>query len=207
MECQKINITPKVLSNFRSFSYFPREGKSFFAVFWFSPVREICFSLFFDFPPWGKVVFRCFLIFPREGNLFFSVFWFSPVRESRFSLFSCFPSWGKVDFRCFSFIVPLRKPLFRCFLFIVPLRKPLFLVFRSSYPYESFFFSFSVHRTPTKASFCRFSLIVPRIWVVFRKNWWLYPVYRQFFPKSEEKTISLLWNEFWNGLFLLVCFR
>lgn len=34
MECQKMNITPKViLSNFRSFSYFPREGKSFFAVF------------------------------------------------------------------------------------------------------------------------------------------------------------------------------
>ena len=180
MECQKMNITPKViLSNFRSFPI--------------SPVRESCSSLFLDFPPWGKSGFRCFLIFPREGNLFSADFLFSPVRESRFlPIFACRTP---------------TKTAFSRFSFIVPLRKPLFLVFRSSYPYESLLFSFFVHRIPTKASFSRFSFIVSRIWVVFRKNWWLCPVYRQFFPKSEEKTISLLRNEFWNGLFLLVCFR
>ena len=64
MECQKMNITPKViLSNFRSFPI--------------SPVRESRFSLFFDFP--------------REGNLFSADFLFSPVRESRFSLIFDFP--------------------------------------------------------------------------------------------------------------------
>ena len=61
MECQKMNITPKViLSNFRGFPI--------------SPVRESRFSLIFDFPPRGKAVFNCFLIFPREGKSFFADF-------------------------------------------------------------------------------------------------------------------------------------
>ena len=79
------------------------------------------------------------------------------------------------------FILPnIGKAVFRRFSFIVPLRKPPFPVFRSSYPYESFFFPFFVHRTPTKASFCHFSFVVPLrklLFVNFRSS---YP-YESFF--------------------------
>ena len=72
--------------DFRCFLVFPRGGKPFFAVFWFSPVRESWFSPFSCFPPWGKDDFRWFLIFPREGKMIFADFLFSPVRESWFLL-------------------------------------------------------------------------------------------------------------------------
>ena len=102
MECQKMNITPKViLSNFRSF-----------------PI--------------------------------------SPVRESRFSLFFVHRTPTKASFCRFSFIVPLRK---------LP-----FAVFRSSYPYESFFFPFFVHRTPYLDNFSRKLMIYSRIWTDFPEN-------------------------------------
>ena len=148
-----MNITPKViLSNFRSFPI--------------SPVRESRFSLFFDFPPWGKSGFRCFLIFPHEGRPFSAVFLFSLVRESRFSLFSVHRT----------------------------LRKPIFPVFRSSYPYESLFFLFFVHRTPTKAYFSRFPFIVPHIWTIFPENWWFTLVSGLIFPKTDDLLPYL--NEF-----------
>ena len=99
------------------FLFFPMLGKSIFAVFWFSPVRESRFSPISCFPPWGKADFHWFLVFP--------------VAERRFSLIFEFPSWGKASFCQFSFIVPLRKPPFANF--------------RSSYPYESFFFPFFIN--------------------------------------------------------------
>ena len=47
-------------SRFLLISCFPREGKPFFADFWFSLVRESRFSPIFDFPPWRKADFRRF---------------------------------------------------------------------------------------------------------------------------------------------------
>ena len=208
MECQKMNITPKViLSNFRSFPI--------------SPVRESHFSLISCFPPWGKAVFRCFLIFPREGRPFFAVFLFSLVKESRFSLFFVHRTPTKAYFSCFSSVVPLRKPIFPvfrpsypyeslfllffvrrtptkayffCFPFIVPLRKPLSAVFRPSYPYESLFFLFSVHRTPYLDNFSRKSTIYSRIWTDFLENRQFTIVSEQIFPKTDD-LLSYL-NEF-----------
>ena len=157
MECQKMNITPKViLSNFRSFPI--------------SPVRESCSSLFFDFPPWGKVVFRWFLVFPREGKPIFDDFLFSPVRESWFLLIFDFPPWGKADFNRF-FDFPSRGIIcFRRFLPVVPLRKLLFPVFRSSYPISGQFFPKIDDLLPYLSRFSRKSTIYSRIWMNFPKK-------------------------------------
>ena len=57
----------------------------------------------------------------------------------------CFPILGKLFLGIFSF---------------PNIGKAAFSVFRPSYPYESFFLVFSVHRTPTKVSFGYFSFIV-----------------------------------------------
>ena len=102
--------------------------------------------------------FRGFSSFRELGNAANGIFYSSQYWESRFSAFFDFPRGGK----------------------------PLFLVFRSSYPYESLLLPFFVHRTPTKASFCRFPFIVPRIWTIFLENWWFTPVAWQIFSKIDD---------------------
>ena len=79
--------------------------------------------------------FRVFSSFRELRNAANGIFNSSQYWENRFSLISCFPNVGKADFQ-------------------------RFLIFPRG---ESLLFSFFVHRTPTKASFCRFLSIVPRI--------------------------------------------
>ena len=133
--CVKMNWTPKVF--YLTFGVF-RLSESWemqpMAFFYSSQYWESRFSPIFCFPNVGKAVFRWFLLFPCEEKPIFANFWFSPVRESWFLPIFDFPPRGKADFRRFSFIV---------------------------HPYESLLFSFFARRTPTKASFCRFSFIVP----------------------------------------------
>ena len=127
-----------------------------------------------DFRPWPKSKKRrkrCFGHGRRVENNKSSI---SAVTETEKSLEIAFPTSWKQKTWCLSrirvvyfifcntLIVCLRgtKPCFLRFSSIVPLRKPLSSVFRSSYPYESLFFLFFVHRTPTKRDFSCFSLIV-----------------------------------------------
>ena len=102
------------------------------------------------------------------GKPFFADFLFSPVAERRFSLIFEFPPWRKADFRWF-LIFPRGG-------------KSLFANFRSSYPYESLLFPFFVHRTPTKASFSRFSPVVPLRKLLFANFRSSYPYESFFFP-------------------------
>ena len=93
--------------------------------------------------------FRGFSSFRELGNAANGIFYSSQYWENRFSPISCFPNVGKADF-CRFLIFPRGGKLF-------------FVDFYPSYPYESLFLLFFVHRTPTKASFCRFLSIAPRI--------------------------------------------
>ena len=89
----------------------------------------------------------------------------------------CLVKSGKVDFR--RFLVFTREG------------KSIFADFRSSYPYESLLFPFFVHRTPTKASFFRFSFVVPLrklLFPVFRSS---YPYESFFFPFFVHRTSYL----------------
>ena len=79
--------------------------------------------------------FRGFSSFQELGNAANGIFYSSQYWENCFSLISCFPNVGNADFQ-------------------------RFLIFPAG---ESLLFSFFVHRTPTKASFCRFLSIAPRI--------------------------------------------
>ena len=79
--------------------------------------------------------FRDFSPFQELGNAANGIFYSSQYWENRFSLISCFPNVGKADFQ-------------------------RFLIFPAG---GSLLFSFFVHRTPTKASFCCFLSIAPRI--------------------------------------------
>ena len=131
--CQNEPNPESQIKDFRGFSSFRELGNAANGIFYSSQCWENRFSPISCFPNVGKVDFRRFLIFPREGKPFFADFLFSPVRESRFSLISCFPRSGKA----------------------------IFANFWVSFVGESLLLPIFVHRTPTKASFCQFSFIVP----------------------------------------------
>ena len=80
--------------------------------------------------------FRDFSSFQELRNAANGIFYSSQYWENRFSLISCFPNVGKADFQRFLIFPRGGKADF-------------LLIF--------------VHRTPTKASFCRFLSIAPRI--------------------------------------------
>ena len=164
-------------------------GKLIFADFLFSLAGESCFSLIFEFPPWGKVVFRRILSFPRSGKAIFAEFYSSYPYES-------------LLFPFFARRTPT-KASFSRFLLVVPLRKSPFPVFRPSYPYESLFFPFSARRTPTKAYFFCFSSIVPRIWVVFSRKSMIQP-YMQIATSSFLSSTNYF-TLFTTKNFLFVC--
>ena len=96
----------------------------------------------------------------------------------------CFPPWGKADFRWF-LIFPREG-------------KAILIVFWFSLTGDNLFSPIFTRRTPTKASFCRFSFIVPRIWTDFRENWWFTPVSGQIFQEIDN-LLSYLNSIFWKS--------
>ena len=134
------------------------------------------------------------------GKLIFDDFLFSPVRESRFSMIFDFPPWGKADFRWFLIFPREGKPILIVFWFSLTGDKLVFADFYLSYPYESLFFSFFAHRTPTKASFCRFSFIVPLRKLLSPIFYRLYPVSEWFFAKIDDLLPYL--NSFFSKLII-----
>ena len=131
--CQNEPNPESQIKDFRGFSSFRELGNAANGIFYSSQCWENRFSPISCFPNVGKVDFRRFLI--------------SPVRESRFSPISCFPPWGKADFHWF-LVFPRSG-------------KAIFANFWVSFVGESLLLPIFVHRTPTKASFCQFSFIVP----------------------------------------------
>ena len=122
--------------------------------------------------------FRGFSSFRELGNAANGIFYSSQCWENRFSPISCFPNVGKVDFRRFLVFPREGKPIFADFLFS-PVR-------------ESRFSLIFVRRTPTKASFCRFSPIVPlrkSLFPDFHSSYpyesLLFPFFYQLYPVSE----------------------
>ena len=91
--------------------------------------------------------FRGFSSFRELGNAANGIFYSSQCWENRFSPISCFPPWGKADFHWF-LVFPRSG-------------KAIFANFWVSFVGESLLLPIFVHRTPTKASFCQFSFIVP----------------------------------------------
>ena len=96
------------------------------------------------------------------------------MREKRFSMISCFPPWGKADFRWF-LIFPREG-------------KAILIVFWFSLTGDNLFSPIFTRRTPTKASFFRFSFIVPLRkppFAVFRSS---YPYKSFFLPFFVHRT-------------------
>ena len=84
--------------------------------------------------------------------------------------FFVFPRVGKCSQWHFLFFPILGKSFFADFLFSQCWESRFSAFFDFPPRGKADFLLIFVHRTPTKASFCRFLSIAPRIWVVFREN-------------------------------------
>ena len=113
------------------------------------------------------------------------------------------------------FILPnIGKADFRWFLVFPREGKPIFVDFRSSYPYESLLFSFFARRTPTKASFSRFSPVVPlrkSLFLVFHSSYPYESLFLPFFINctpylSDFSRKSMIYARIW-VVFLIEQFR
>ena len=134
-----------------------------------------------------------FLLFVGQRQVVFSVFcisfasdeWFSAFSarllqaKHCFSLNSCFPPWGKFDFRWILIFPREGKLISADFWFSLVAERRFSLI--------------SVHRTPTKASFFYFSLIVLRIWAAFSEKSVIY--YRIWAVFSENKQFTIVFQQ------------